>query len=107
MSLVSWRQKIAHTLFLVKVEGESMWPHLVPGKRYLASSFIKPKEGSAIVFYHARTGNILVKRVQRGDNNRYRVQGTVSWSSSDNDIGWVSGSEILGTLINITLPSVS
>ena len=91
---------IKRLLFLVKVEGESGWPELVPEKTYFATSLLKPRVGDFIVFKNPKKpAQILVKKVKARVANRYEVAGDVSWSTSGRDFGVVNNEFILGKLI--------
>ena len=70
-------------LFLVKVEGESCWPELVSGRRYLASPLLPIRVGKFVVFKNpADPDQILVKKVLNiSDDGTVELGGTVSWSS--------------------------
>lgn len=48
-------------LFLVKIEGLSLFPNLVPGRLYLASKLSKIKKNDYVIFLYKN--KILVKRV--------------------------------------------
>jgi hypothetical protein len=86
-----------HFLFLVRVEGESGWPYLVPGKRYFASGFVAPRVGDWAVFENPRDrGRILIKRVKASAGGKYIMEGAVSWGSSSRDFGLVERRFVLG-----------
>jgi len=88
-----------YTIFRVKIEGESLWPKLIPGKMYYASNLRQPKEGRYVVFKNPRNKNeSFIKKVSRIVDDAYFVEGTVSWSSSFT----ISRSDIIGTLILLT-----
>ncbi len=77
------RRRVAHPLFLVRVSGESMWPRLVPGRRYFATSLLSPRVGRIVVCAHPHeAGQLLVKRVERIADGKLHLGGTVDWSSS-------------------------
>lgn len=88
--------------FFVRVRGESMWPVLVPGRRYLATTFMKARDGDIVV---ADTPDgIVVKRVVRcvcALASRHTLEphlhlsGMVSWSSAY----VVSPEQICGVLV--------
>lgn len=81
--------------FLVQVRGESMWPDLVPGKRYIATSFLRPKEGDIVVARDPSSGRMVVKYLTKKEGNKVFLSGTVSWAET------VSGemSDMAGMLI--------
>ena len=86
--------------FMVRIEGESMWPILVPGMRYCASALLKPIQGDCIVFRDPRfPDRILVKRVSAYKNENYFVESLVSWGDSSKDFGGIPRDSILGTVI--------
>lgn len=88
---------VRHILFIVRVEGESMWPWLVSGERYLASGWIRPRVGDFAVFRHPADRNkLLVKRVERIETDGFFMDGIVSWSSSSEDFGLVRWELIVG-----------
>lgn len=82
-------------LFWAKPKGESMWPELVSGKRYLATSFLKPKQGSYVVARAPEGGPIIIKKVFGQDGDRITIGSTVSWGST-----WaVKKDAIIGVLL--------
>jgi phage repressor protein C with HTH and peptisase S24 domain len=87
-------------LFLAKVSGESAWPVLVPGKRYLATALLNPKKGDFIIFRNPKVNSeVYVKKVEEIKDGAYRVNGLVSWSSSSNDFGLVDKNLVLGKIL--------
>ena len=94
--------KILGWIFLVKIEGESAWPELVPGKSYLATNLLKPKVSDFIVFKDPKNRKeTFVKKVKEIKNNFYFVEGTVSWSESSKNFGQVNKNLVLGKMIFI------
>lgn len=92
---------IKRFIFRVKIEGDSAWPQLIPGKYYFATSIKKPKKGDFIVFQNPKDKlRIFVKKVHSIDGDYYTVSGSVSWSSSSKDFGPVHKDLILGRVIN-------
>lgn len=88
------------TLFLVKVEGESAWPFLVPGRTYLVSSILRSRVGDFAVFRNPKNPNeIFVKKVTAVEGGRYSVESTVSWGTYRNDLEVIDRRSILGRLI--------
>lgn len=86
-----------HLLFVVRVRGESGWPALVPGRRYLASRLWVPRAGDWAVFYHPRRpGEIYVKKVRAVLDTGYIMERTVSWASDSRDFGAVPREHIVG-----------
>ena len=86
-------------LFLVRVEGESLWPIAVPGRRYLASAFGVVRSGDFAVFRNPKdTTRIFVKRIAGRIGEDYIIESTVSWGSSSRDFGPVPRRLILGKL---------
>ena len=84
-------------LFIVRVEGESGWPALVPGRRYLASGIFVPGVGDFAVFRNPRDRQqIFIKRVSRVLDDQYIMNGERSWASSSDDFGSVPPDYILG-----------
>lgn len=86
-------------LFLVKVEGLSCWPHLRPGKRYLATSLGKPQKGDFLVFRDEEENRFLVKRVVSKEGSNYHVASTLSFARTVDDFGLVPLERIEGKLI--------
>ena len=100
--------RIAHSLinyfrralFIVYIEGESGWPYLVPGKRYLASRLVVPRVGGwAVIRNPKNTEQIFVKRVAGLEEGGYIMEGAVSWAASSSDFGPVPRRLIVGKLI--------
>jgi hypothetical protein len=59
-----------------------MWPRLVPGKTYLASSFLPVRTGSLVVAFNPREPrDFVVKRVISIVDGTYVLDGMVGWSS--------------------------
>jgi len=84
-------------LFIVRVQGESGWPMLVPGRRYLASGLFVPRTSDWAVFRHPHEpGTIYIKRVREILDTGYIMEGTVSWASSSDDFGPVPKQYIIG-----------
>ena len=86
--------------FTVLVTGESMWPALIPGRRYTAQSGVEPQINDIVVAKHPHDpSSTIVKRVseiqvsseQQGvrsgskpftvHRSLFTLTGTVSWSS--------------------------
>ncbi len=85
-------------LFRVRVTGESMWPRLVPGKTYWASSLLKPSIGKIIVFRDPNDlRQYIVKQIIQYNGETVIVSGTVSWSNSYS----IRQEQILGVLIHV------
>ncbi|MBI2625360.1 MAG: S24/S26 family peptidase [Candidatus Nealsonbacteria bacterium] len=72
---------IKHSLFRVKIEGESCWPKLIPGKTYLGTCIFKPRVGDFVVFKNAGQG-LLVKEVKAINYQGYIVGGTLSFAKN-------------------------
>ena len=87
-------------IFLVKVEGGSLWPELIPGKRYLATSILKVNADDYVVFKNPNNQQeIFVKKVKRIFDDSYEVGGTVPWASSSEEFGLVPNELVLGKII--------
>lgn len=87
-------------LFVVRVEGESGWPYLAPGKRYLASSLFVPRVGDWVTFQNPREQErVFVKRVKAVCGREYFMEGAVSWASSSRDFGLVERRFVLGKVL--------
>ncbi|MEY4731489.1 MAG: hypothetical protein RL681_435 [Candidatus Parcubacteria bacterium] len=76
-----------------------MWPELVSGKRYWASSLLRPRAGSRVVFRNPQGEGVFVKKVSRVCDDGYEVSSLVPWGSGSQDFGTVSQRNIIGTLI--------
>ncbi len=75
-------------LFVVRVDGESMYPSLIPGRVYLASNLFALRQGDFAVFRNPKeTGRIFVKRVEEIRDGAYIMESSVSWGSSSRDFG--------------------
>ena len=85
-------------MFVVCVEGESMWPVLVPGRRYLASALGVVRVGDCAVFRNPKeTSRVFVKKVAAVYHGDYYImESAVSWGSSSKDFGPVPRDHILG-----------
>ncbi len=81
--------KLKKLFFLVKIEGWSGFPFLIPGKNYLATSLGKIKEGDFVIFKDQIENKFLVKKVISKEKEGYRVA----------DFGIVPKKEIEGKLI--------
>ncbi len=92
---------IRRLLFMVRVEGESLWPHLVPGRRYVASALACPRIGDFAVFRNPRdTNRVFVKSIREISADGYVMASTVSWGSSSTDFGIVPRELVLGKILN-------
>lgn len=91
-------------LFRVKVEDESCWPYLVPGRCYWVTGLRKPRVGDFAVFRNsAVTEQWCVKRVRAVQGTTYEMESTVSWGTRATvDKKW-----IIGTLIASSTEGVS
>ncbi|MBI4086259.1 MAG: S26 family signal peptidase [Candidatus Liptonbacteria bacterium] len=91
-------------LFLVKVEGESLWPELIPGKRYLATSLFKPNAGDYVIFKNPKNRKeIFVKKVKKIIADSYEVSGIVPWANSSREFGLIPKTLVLGKLILLSV----
>ena len=87
-------------VFLVRVEGESLWPKLIPGKRYLASSIFVPKVGDFAVFRNPKNKmDVFVKKVREATDAGYIMESVVSWGSSSVDFGPVPKHLVVGKVL--------
>lgn len=81
-----WRfdlHSFKYILFTVTVEGESLWPELIPGKTYFATNIRQPRIGDYAVFQNpGNKKEFFVKKIHKITNGRSVLNGTVSWSSS-------------------------
>lgn len=95
------KKQIASNQFEILVTGESMWPVLVPGKRYMARRDAEPNLGDIVVAMNpSDPSQTIVKRVSgmthpESPMTHYSLIGTVSWSSTF----VVARPEILGVLM--------
>ena len=86
-------------LFAVKVQGMSMWPTLVPGRRYVASSLLKPRVGDCIVFQNPKNeAQIFVKKIIKKEHDGYVVSGEREGSTGSKEIGIVNKEFVIGKL---------
>ena len=82
------------------MEGESLWPVLVAGRRYLASRWGVLRIGDWAVFRNPKEKQeIFVKRVAGTGRGGYIMESTVSWGASSADFGPVPRNLILGKII--------
>jgi len=89
-------------IFLVKVEGESAWPELIPEKIYFATNLLRLKIGDFVVFRNPKDQReILIKRIKFIRKSFYFLEGTLPWSKSSKNFGLVDKSLILGKIISI------
>jgi phage repressor protein C with HTH and peptisase S24 domain len=89
-----------HLFFVVRVSGESMWPALVPGKRYLATNVLRPKVGDMIVFRDRNNPeHVFVKRVRVVCPEGYEVESAVTWGVSSNELGLISHDLVRGRIL--------
>jgi len=78
-----------------------MWPDLVPGRSYWASSLRRPRAGNFIVFRNPKNEReTFVKKVIAIPGDGYEVSGTVPWGTSSGNIGLVPPTLVLGHLIS-------
>jgi len=60
-----------------------MWPTLVPGRRYLATSLLGPRRGRLVVCANPyEAGQFLVKRIDKIAGDMLHIGGLVPWSDS-------------------------
>ncbi|HLD31103.1 MAG TPA: S26 family signal peptidase [Patescibacteria group bacterium] len=91
---------IKRAIFLIKIEGESMWPVLIPRRQYLATNMLPIRRGDLAVFYNPQNKQeIFVKRISRISNGKYYMESMVSWGSSCRDFGCVIRKNILGKIL--------
>lgn len=70
-------------LFRVKVEGESLWPELIPGRIYWASGLPRTRVGDYVVFKDPENpSRNIVKKVKEMRNGTLSVEGTIKRSAS-------------------------
>lgn len=86
---------------MVKIEGESAWPDLIPGRSYLATNLSRPRIGDFVIFKNPKNKNeIFVKQVKEIKGNDYCLEGRLPWAESSKDFGLVNKNLILGRLIS-------
>lgn len=91
---------IRRILFVVRVEGESMWPALIPGRRYFASGIGVVRVGDFAVFRNPReTSRIFIKRAAAAREGGYIMESAVSWGASSRDFGPVPRQYIIGKVL--------
>ncbi len=89
-----------YVFFLVHVEGGSMWPRLIPGRRYFASNLFPLRAGDIAVFRNPKNQKkIFVKKVVGREPGGYIMEGEVSWGSSSRDFGLIGKHQILGKIL--------
>jgi len=87
-------------LFLVKVEGESAWPELIPEKYYFATSLLKPRVGDFIVFQNPKNSEQnFVKKIKSVNSLGCEVYGLTSWSSSSKNFGLIKNDLVFGKIL--------
>ena len=100
-SLISF---IKSLFFLIKIEGESAWPNLIPEKVYLATGIAKAKKGDFIVFISPKNKKqAMVKKVTEIQQDSYLVEGSVPWATSSQELGPIPKSLVLGKIIRLRL----
>lgn len=100
--------RYSRVLFWVKVNGESCWPILIPGRKYLATNLLSPRLGSFIVFKNPKNKDeIFVKRITRIFDRGYAVDGLVSWASGSENFGLVNKNHVLGKIVGQTVRKLS
>lgn len=82
-------------LFLVKIEGLSAFPELIPGKYYLAQNLWQPKIGQYVVFLFQK--RIVVKKLIARNNDILVLQGKIGQEKYS-----VQKRKVLGTLIGFS-----
>jgi hypothetical protein len=92
-------KSLQRLLFLVKVEGMSSWPHLIPHTYYVASKLIPPRIGDFVVFRHPHHKTLLVKKVVSRENGMYRVSGTLPRATSSETLGLIAPHQIEGKIL--------
>ena len=66
----------------MRVSGESMWPTLIPGRRYLATSLLGPRCGRIVVCTNPNEPGLLVKKIETIAGDKLHIGGLVPWSDS-------------------------
>jgi phage repressor protein C with HTH and peptisase S24 domain len=95
----SFFDRASRAVFRVRVSGESMWPELVSGRVYFATSFGRIQRGDRVVFRDPRGDSIYVKEVVAETAEGYRVTSLVPWGSSSSDFGVVAKERVLGKIL--------
>ncbi len=90
-------KSLRHLLFIVKIEGESAWPELIPEKYYFATSLLRPKTGRFFIF--KKDGRIIVKKIEKILDKSVEVSAAVSWGSSSKNLGILPLETMIGTVI--------
>jgi hypothetical protein len=86
-------------LFLVKIDGLSCWPYLMPGRKYLATSVLAPKVGDFVVFRAKDEDRFLVKKVMAKEEKGYRVASTLLFSQENDNLGLIPSENIEGRVL--------
>lgn len=85
--------------FLVRVDGESMYPYLISGEKYFASNLFRLRHGDFAVFCNPKeTGRIFVKKVAEVFPDGYIMESAVPGGASSRDFGPVPARLIIGKL---------
>jgi hypothetical protein len=60
-----------------------MWPMLIPGRRYLATSLLDPRRGRLVICANPyEAGQFLVKKIDEIAGDKLHIGGLVPWSDS-------------------------
>lgn len=95
-----------HLLFTVRVGGESMWPALIPGRKYLATNLLQIRKGDFAVFRNpSNPSQIFVKKIAEICGEKCEMKSLISWGISSMDFGDIQKQNILGKLLRFNLPS--
>lgn len=73
-----------------------MWPALVPGKTYWATSLLESREGDIVIAQSKESqSGFVIKKIKRVGGENYLLGGAVPWSSTYE----VKRENIIGRLI--------
>jgi hypothetical protein len=91
---------IKKLLFIVKIEGESAWPALLPSSRHFATGLLRPKIGDFVVFKNPKSEEeIFVKKVSDIRDGLFFVESVLPGGSSSREFGLVPERFVLGKII--------
>ena len=77
-----------------------MWPRLVPGRRYFATSLLTPRVGDYIVFKNPQNVvQIFVKKIIKKEHGGYNVRGERVGSTGSEHFGLVSKRLVIGKIV--------
>lgn len=85
------RKSFSKKIFLVKIEGLSCFPDLLPNKIYLAQNISRPKIGQYVVFQQNK--KILVKKLIAQKKEKFILRGKIG-----SGVYTIPAKKVLGTV---------